>query len=144
MTDFFPDLAKEFHNEKSGWKGHPTKGRIQFREKSTIRFVKTRHVISLHVSTRSSVIDRFESPSKVAPLFCGTYFLALPSPFFIHYTAFLSRHTLLPLHRHIRKPLYFLPSYLVIVWRNSVCTFGLCLPLRAGHFENFFVWFHKI
>lgn len=75
MMNFFPDLAKEFYDEgsmKAGEKGYPTKGRIEFREKSTIRIAKTRHVISLHVSTRSSVIDRFESPSKVAPLFRGT------------------------------------------------------------------------
>lgn len=144
---FFPWLGKRVSQREKRVEraqSRPTKGRIQFREKSTIRFAKTRHVISLHVSTRSSVIDRFESPSKVAPLFRGTYFLALLSPFFIHYTALLSRHTLLPLHRHIRKPLYFLPSYLVIVWQDSFCTFGLCWPLRVEHFENFFVWFHNI
>lgn len=62
---------------KEVWKEHPTKGEIEFRERSTIRLPKMRHVISLHVSTRSSVIDGFESPSKVAPLFRGTYLLVL-------------------------------------------------------------------
>lgn len=93
---FFPWLGKRVLQREKRVKraqSRPTKGRIQFREKSTIRLAKTRYVISLHVSTRSSVIDRFESPSKVAPLFRGTYFLALPSPFFIHYRAFISIHT---------------------------------------------------
>lgn len=81
---FFPWLGKRVprrkESMKSGWKGQPTKRRIEFREKSTIRLAKTRHVISLHVSTRSSVIDGFESPSKVAPLFRGTYLLVLSRP----------------------------------------------------------------
>lgn len=129
---------------ESGRKGHPTKGRIEFREKSTIRLAKTRNVISLHASTRPSVIDGFESPSKVAPLFRGTYLLVLVTSRSLCATALLPSQHICPLHEWIRrKMLYSLPSYLVIVWRDSDCTFLFWLSLVCadhvylhGFFKN--------
>lgn len=114
MMNFFPDLAKEFHDEgsmKAGEKGHPTKGRIEFREKSTIRLAKTRHVISLHVSTRSSVIDRFESPSKVAPLFRGMYLLVLVASHPLYATVLLLSQHICTLHEYIRRKMLYSLSF---------------------------------
>lgn len=76
--------------------------------------VESSSIISRHVFPRSSV----------------TVLYSLPR-FYLN--------TRLPLHRHIRKPLYFLPSYLVTVWQNNVCIFGLYLLLPAGHLQNFCV-----
>lgn len=94
MTNFFPDVAKEFYDEsmeanKKEARSRLTKRRIEFREKLTIRLAKIRHVIWLHMTTRSFVIDGFESPSQVASLFHGTYLFApVAFPSFVRYRAF--------------------------------------------------------
>lgn len=126
MMNFFPDLAKEFHDEGS-MKRAPDKRENRVSRKIDIRLPKMRHVISLHVSTRSSVIDGFESPSKVAPLFRGTYLLSLPSrP--LCATVLLPSQQICPLHKCIRCKMLFRVISLLFDMMVIVSFFsGFCL-----------------
>jgi len=150
--EFFPWLGKRVarrkESMKSGWKGQPTKRRIEFREKSTIRLTKTRHVISLHVSTRSSVIDGFESPSKVAPLFRGTYLLVLFHPLCAAFTfpthlpftrMYLLQNTLFSyeLSRYYLTWQWLYFSFLAFAYMNRTYIFVKFLRFLKTHIARF-------